>query len=58
MKLRQLWEEDAKEGACVDEEMRGIVFCVETGENIPAERERNVSVASTHQNKHRFLNTK
>lgn len=40
MKLRQLWEEDAKEGACVDEEMCGIIFCVETGENIPAEREK------------------
>lgn len=40
MKLRQLGEEDAEEGACVDQEMCGIVFCVETGKNIPAKRER------------------
>lgn len=38
MKLRQLREEDAEEGARVDEEMCGIIFCVETGKNIPAER--------------------
>jgi len=39
MKLRQLWEENAKEGAGVDEKMCRIVFCVETGENIPAKGE-------------------
>lgn len=40
VKLWKLWEEDAKEGACVDEKMCRIIFCVETGENIPAKRER------------------
>lgn len=34
VKLRQLWEDDAKKGGCVDEEMRGIIFGVETGEDI------------------------
>lgn len=38
MKLRQLGEEDAEEGAGVDQEMCGIVFCVETGKNISAKR--------------------
>lgn len=36
MKLRQLREKHAEEGACVDKEMYWIIFCVETGENIPA----------------------
>lgn len=40
MKLRQLGEEDAEEGARVDQEMCGIIFCVETCKNIPAKRER------------------
>lgn len=40
MKLRQFGEQDAEEGAGVDQEMCGIVFCVETGENVPAKRER------------------
>lgn len=40
MKLRQLGEEDAEEGARVDQEMCGIVFGVEAGKNIPAKRER------------------
>ena len=40
MKLRQLREEDTEEGARVDQEMCGIVFCVETGKNIPAKSER------------------
>lgn len=39
MKLRQLGEENAEEGAGVDQEMRGIVFCVEAGKNMPAKRE-------------------
>lgn len=39
MKLRQFGEEDAEEGAGVDQEMCGIVFCVETGKNVPAKRE-------------------
>lgn len=39
MKLRQLREKDTEEGACVDNEMCRIIFCVETGENIPAEKE-------------------
>lgn len=30
MKLRQLWQEDTKEGAGIDDEMCGIIFCVET----------------------------
>lgn len=38
MKLRQFWEEDAEEGAGVDQEMCGVVLCVETGKNIPAKR--------------------
>lgn len=38
MKLRQLGEEDAEEGAGVDQEMCWIVFCVETGKNISAKR--------------------
>lgn len=46
MKLRQLWEENTKKGACVDKEMRGIIFCVETGENIPAEK-NSVNLALT-----------
>lgn len=53
MKLRQLWEEDAKERARVDEEMRRIVFCVETCKNISvkkeSERERK------HQHQHEFF---
>lgn len=36
MKLRQLREKDAEERACVDKEMYWIIFCVETGKNIPA----------------------
>lgn len=49
MKLRQLWEEDAKERARVDEEMRRIVFCVETCKNISVkkESERKKASAST-----------
>lgn len=36
MKLRQLREKNAEERACVDKEMHWIIFCVETGKNIPA----------------------
>lgn len=36
VELRQLGEEDTEQGAGVDEEMSGVIFCVETGKDIPA----------------------
>lgn len=43
VKLRQFGEEDAEEGAGVDEEMCRVVFGVETGENVPVGREQGGS---------------
>lgn len=37
---RQLGQEDAQQGAGVDDEMCGVVFCVETGEDVPAQTHR------------------
>lgn len=34
MKLGQFRKEDTEEGACVDQEMCGVILCVETGQNI------------------------
>ena len=36
MELRELGEEDTEQGAGVHQEMSGIIFCVETGKDIPA----------------------
>lgn len=36
MQLRQLWDEDAQEGRCVDEEVRRAVLCVETCQKVSA----------------------
>lgn len=35
MKLRQLGEKDTKKGACVDQEVSGIVFGVKAGQHVP-----------------------
>lgn len=57
MKLRQLWEEDAKERARVDEEMRRIVFCVETCKNISVKKESERERKHQHQHEHTHTHT-
>lgn len=38
MELRQLGKKDAEKGACVDQEVGGIVFGVKAGQNVPETR--------------------
>lgn len=35
MELRQLGQKDTKKGACVDQEVGGIVFGVKAGQDVP-----------------------
>lgn len=44
MELRQLGQKDTKKGACVDQEVGGIIFGVKAGQKVP-KRGQKIMVA-------------
>lgn len=42
MELRQLGQKDTKKGACVDQEVGGIVFGVKAGQDVPKRGQKKI----------------